>query len=387
MDAKTIQRRYDLDWLRVLGILLVFVYHSTRFYNVEEWNIKNNIWYPSVEVWNGFATSFMMPLMFAISGASLFYAMGKGGFGKFLKDKVLRLLVPLLVCVFTHASLQEYLRDKTHGLFSGNYFQFLPRYFHLDRMAWTGEHLWYLLFLFLFSIILYPIMSWLKGNGRGFLTKLDEVIAKTGMLYTLILPPFLLLVLAGSDSPLMEGEGGYPYIVYLWILLLGFLIVSGERVQEKIRQLRWVSTLIGLALVIGFCILYTLTPDKENISLKLALAVLMRIFGGWIFILGFFGLSMEFLTKRTPFLEYANEAVLPFYIFHQTVLLCVGYFVLQWGIPDVLEWMVIVVISFVIIMTLYEFAVRRFNVMRFLFGMKSLPKKVVQPTTEVVTAI
>jgi len=172
MDAKTIQRRYDLDWLRVLGILLVFVYHSTRFYNVEEWNIKNNIWYPSVEVWNGFATSFMMPLMFAISGASLFYAMGKGGFGKFLKDKVLRLLVPLLVCVFTHASLQEYLRAKSHGLFAGNFFQFLPQYFRLDRMAWTGEHLWYLLFLFLFSIILYPLMSWLKGNGRGFLTEI-----------------------------------------------------------------------------------------------------------------------------------------------------------------------------------------------------------------------
>jgi glucan biosynthesis protein C len=93
MDAKTTQRRFDLDWLRVLSTLLVFVYHSTRFYNVEEWNIKNNIWYPSVEVWNGFSTSFMMPLMFAISGASLFYAIGKGNFGKFLKDKVLRCLV------------------------------------------------------------------------------------------------------------------------------------------------------------------------------------------------------------------------------------------------------------------------------------------------------
>jgi hypothetical protein len=58
--------------------------------------IKNNIWYSSVEVWNGFATSFMMPLMFAISGASLFYAIGKGGFGKFVKDKVQRLLIPLL---------------------------------------------------------------------------------------------------------------------------------------------------------------------------------------------------------------------------------------------------------------------------------------------------
>ena len=374
MDTKTIQRRYDLDWLRVLGILFVFIYHSTRFYNVEEWNIKNVIWYSTVEVWNVFATSFMMPLMFAISGASLFYAMGKGGFGKFIKDKVLRLLVPLLVCVFTHASLQEYLRDKSHGLFTGNYFQFLPQYFRLDRIEWKGEHLWYLLFLFLFSIILYPLMSWLKGKGRGFLTRLESVIAKTGVLYTLMLPPLLLFVLLGPDSPWMEDNGGYPYIAYLWILLLGFLVVSGERVQEKIRQLRWVSTLVGLALVIGFCTLYTLTPDKDTVSLSLVLAFIMRVFGGWTCVLGFMGLSMQYLTARKPFLEYANEAVLPFYIFHQTILLVVGYFVLQWGIPDVLEWTIIVAISFIIIMVLYEFTVRRFNVMRFLFGMKPTRK-------------
>jgi hypothetical protein len=60
----------------------------------------------------------MMPLMFVISGASLFYALGKGGFGKFLTDKVLRLLVPLFVGALTHLSLQSYLWDKTHGLFS-----------------------------------------------------------------------------------------------------------------------------------------------------------------------------------------------------------------------------------------------------------------------------
>jgi peptidoglycan/LPS O-acetylase OafA/YrhL len=374
MDAKTIQRRYDLDWLRVLGILLVFAFHSSRLYNVEDWNVKNIIWYPSVEVWVGFSSSFMMPLMFAISGASLFYALGKGGFGKYLKDKFLRLLVPLLVCVFTHASLQEYLRDKTHGLFSGNYFQFLPQYFQLDRIEWKGEHLWYLLALFLFSIILYPLMRWLKGKGSGFLTKLDGVIAKTGVLYTLMLPPLLLNVLLGRDSPWMEENGGYPYIAYLWILLLGFLIVSGERLQEKIRQLRWVSLTLGLGLVIGFCILYTLTADKDTVSLSLVLAAVMRFFGGWICVLGFFGLAAQYLTTPKPGLEYANEAVLPFYIFHQTILLVVGYFVLQWGLPDILEWAIVVVVSLVLIMTLYEFAVRRWNVMRFLFGMKPMKK-------------
>ena len=49
-----------------------------------------------------------------------------------------------------------------------------------------------------------------------------------------------------------------------------------------------------------------------------------------------------------------------------------GYFVVQWAIPDLLKWLIIVPVSFVIIMALYEFLVRRFNVMRVLFGMKPL---------------
>ena len=385
MNAKLSQRRYDLDWLRVFGILFVFIYHSTRLYNVEDWVVKNDIWYPSVELWNGFATSFMMPLMFAISGASLFYAMGKGGFGKFLKDKVLRLLVPLLVGALTHASLQVYLYNITHGQFSGNYFQFLPQYYHLDTIAWEGMHLWYLKYLFLFSIILYPLMRWLKGAGHNVLSKLDGVLARTGMVYILALP-ILLLFLLPSDAPLMDENGGWPYLMYLFFLLWGFVIVSDERLQDSIRQLRRVSLSVGLILVAGSTILYSQVANTDVISPSMILVGLMRTFGGWSCVLAFFGLGMQYLTARTPRLDYANEAVLPFYILHQTVLLAVGYFVLQWAIPDVLEWAIVVVISFAIIMGIYEYLVRRNNALRFLFGMKPLPMKPVQEPQQAMQA-
>ena len=72
MDTKPRIRFNYLDWLRVMGLLIVIIYHTTRLYNFEDWNVKNNIWYHSVEYWNSFATTFMMPLMFVISGASLF---------------------------------------------------------------------------------------------------------------------------------------------------------------------------------------------------------------------------------------------------------------------------------------------------------------------------
>jgi hypothetical protein len=72
--------------------------------------------------------------------------------------------------------------------------------------------------------------------------------------------------------------------------------------------------------------------------------------------------------------------VLPFYIFHQTVLLAVGFFVVQWALPAPLKWLIIASVSFAAILALYEFLVRRWNILRFLFGMKPLaPKPALEP--------
>ncbi|MGW8250019.1 MAG: acyltransferase family protein [Anaerolineales bacterium] len=383
MDAKPKTRNNYLDWLRVIGILVVFIYHSTRFYNVESWTVKNEIWYPVVELWNGFATSWMMPLMFTISGASLFYAMGKAGFGRFFKDKILRLLVPLVFSILTHISLQSYLDSYSHGLFSGSYFQYLPQYY-LTALDIRGAHLWYLLFLFVYSILLYPLFRWLKGSGQGFLSRVSRKTSGTVVLYTLTLPILLLYLVIPSDSVLLESNGGYPYIMYLWFIVLGFLLVSNQEMQDKIRQLRWFSTAAGPALVFGFIALYSQIANPEEVSPALILAGMMRVFGGWITVLAFFGQGMQFLTVRTPRLDYANEAVLPFYILHQSVLLAVGYIVLQWALPEVVEWAVIVVVSFALIMVIYEYLVRRWNVMRFLFGMKVIAKPAHLPVSPAV---
>jgi glucans biosynthesis protein C len=91
---------------------------------------------------------------------------------------------------------------------------------------------------------------------------------------------------------------------------------------------------------------------------------------------------MHYLNFSRPFLNHANEAVLPFYILHQTVILCVGYFVVQWPIPDLLKWGIILVTSLAIIIATYEFLIRRFNVMRFLFGLKPLSKPSVARSRE-----
>jgi glucan biosynthesis protein C len=115
-------------------------------------------------------------------------------------------------------------------------------------------------------------------------------------------------------------------------------------------------------------------PGAEAFSLKFVLfQVIWSIasFGSVVFILG---LGMRYLNFDNRALSYCNEAVLPFYLFHQTIILMVGYYVIRWPIASPLKFAIIAVLSFAAIMALYELLVRRFNVMRFLFGMRLIKK-------------
>jgi hypothetical protein len=61
-------------------------------------------------------------------------------------------------------------------------------------------------------------------------------------------------------------------------------------------------------------------------------------------------MARKFLSFSNRFLSYANEAVLPFYILHHLVIICVGFYVIQWDIPVPAKYLLIIVMSFAIIM-------------------------------------
>jgi len=382
MDTKTVQRRFDLDWLRVLAILSVFLYHSTRFFNFWDWHVKNAVTYGWVQALESFMEIWMMPLIFLISGASIFYAMEKGGAGKFFKDKVLRLLVPLVVVVFSHASLQVYLERLTHSQFSGSYFAFLPHYFEgayletggVGNFAFAGMHMWYVMVLFIYCLIFYPLFRWWKGSGRGVLNRLGNILASPWTMWLALAFPIFFLDIWTDDTGWMLGSGGWPFLYYIFFLLYGFVIVSHERLQANIRRARWTYLVAGLILGAAYAFLSANVANPTIEPWENELGDPLYLLSACTLLPAFLGFAMQHLTRNTPFLKYAGETVLPFYILHQTVLLVIGYFVVQWALPDLAKWAIIFTSSFVIIMVLYEFVVRRFNFMRVLFGMKPMSK-------------
>jgi hypothetical protein len=114
-------------------------------------------------------------------------------------------------------------------------------------------------------------------------------------------------------------------------------------------------------------------PGGEPFSLLYVLFNTAMSIASWSWVAFMLSLGMKYLNVKSKLVTYANEAVLPFYIFHQTIILCVGWFVIRWNIGIGPKYLIIAMVSFALIMVLYEVLVRRFNVARFFFGMR--PKK------------
>lgn len=375
-------RRYDIDWLRVLLILAVLVFHSLRFFDLEGWNVKSDTTYLGVQVLVVFISRWLMPAIFIISGMATFYALEKRRAGQFVKDRAQRLLVPLLVGLFTHIPLQVYLAQVTQNHYRGSFWAWYPSVFdgRNGNFNWIGGHLWYLEVLFLFSLVCLPLFIWLlKGAGKNALSWLGSHLSSPAGLYLVVLPLILLSASLDPDSGSLltsEDFGGWNLPSHLIFFVSGFILASSPSMQVSMVRIRWASLVIGIVVfILGVVLALLLTGGNAAFGTPFYfLWTVISSLSCWACVLAILGFGRQQLNFRNASLDYANEAVLPFYVLHQSVLFVVGFYVLSWAIPDLAQWAIILAGTFVMIMLLYEFLIRRINFLRVLFGMKPAPK-------------
>jgi glucan biosynthesis protein C len=157
-------RQYYLDWIRVGTILLVYFFHCGRFFDYGDWHVKNAAFSPAIDFFTYALVGWMMPMFFFISGASTWFALGAKSNKQFVSDRSKRIFIPLLMGILLLSPHQVYLERLTHHQFSGSFIDFIPHYFSGwyafgGNFAWMGLHLWYLLLLFVYSLLTLP-SSW-----------------------------------------------------------------------------------------------------------------------------------------------------------------------------------------------------------------------------------
>lgn len=326
-----------------------------------------------------FLNRWRLPLPFFISGAGTWFNLQRRGPGKFLWERVVRLLLPFCVGVYIVAPPQTYMVLKVVGWKGlGSYFDFWKSLFTSVPLPYPNggvewHHLWFLPYLFVFSLAGLPLLMLIRSDaGCAIVDRLAGACERTGFIYLLNIPNVVAAVVLVPHWPLkMNLVSDWANLFgSLLTFLLGFIICGSDRFLALVERRRLEFAYVAGVLAVAFCL----------IRLHGTLAALSPVHQHWIFtlvdsylamamILALVGWSRVKLNRDSPSLRYTYSAVYPFYIVHQTITVAIGYACLDWHAPFAVKFPLLCGGTFVGSWAFYEI-VRRNRITRMAFGMK-----------------
>lgn len=369
---KTAQTRlFELDWLRVILVFMVFLHHVCMPFNGDKFHIMNAESSKLLDDIMVYFEQWRLPLLLLISGAGTVMAFSRRTAWQFVKERGLRLLIPLIFGVMFVVPPQTFFEYRSEFT---SYMDLYP------RVLINGEknHLWFIEFLFMFSIICLPLILFLRSNTSAGLRNRIEIIFSRW--YGLLLWVLPLLLLRLITNILIDFDGGSisktaKFLYYLYFFVAGIVLISCKNLWATMQHYRFVyfrAALISLLLFYGYYYLpQTLLPEIISREIRWAVWWIVSAVVGWTTMLSVIGFAAVYLNRPNPLLAKLNEAVYPFYILHQTVIVVMAYYIIQWDIQLLFKLLLLAAASFSGIILLYGF-VYRFNALRLLFGMKPL---------------
>jgi glucan biosynthesis protein C len=381
-SAQTAVRLHYLDWLRVLATLGVFFFHAINVFSPARFEINNAERSDVIMMIQAFFFPWGMPLFFQVAGAGSWFALRRRTAGQFTRERTLRLLVPFFTGTLLLGPVQIYLswsHKSQTGVFTGSFLEFLadrvprigPKYFGA-----FGYHMWFLGFLFAFSLLALPLFTWLKGEaGRRAVSRLAGLCERRGAILLFILP--LAVVRLGLQPFFPEAQDWADFFSHGAFFVLGYLLFSDERFLRAIRR-DW-PILLGvgiIAMLAATAIGMSLESfDIERVPRTFWEFLMWGLIAvcGWCWTAFMLFIGMRYLDHDSKVLRYGLSVNLPFFVVHQPVILAIAYFVVQWEASIAFKLLVVILGAFAVSIGLTEL-VKRVGILRVLFGMKPLPK-------------
>jgi len=361
MSTSNTSRRHDIDALRAIAFALLILYHVGMFYVPWDWHVKSA--YPArwLELPMSLLNQWRMPLVFLISGLAVNFLLGEGeqrrlGYRAFAWLRFKRLMWPLLFGMALIVPPQAYLEALHNEATQPGYLAFLSQYFTFhgwpegafsgSDFGLTWNHLWYLPYLLLYTLSLTAILHWL---GRPAYALRGRFRSLRGL--RLVLVPVAILLPIGiwifPRFPYISHDlltDGYAHLMYGTFFLYGYLIGRDPGLWAEIARLRWRT--LGLALI-TFLVLMSLNeiaPDAPSTPFDLA-QIFVIYLNRWTWLLVVLGWGHHGLNRPMGWLNYANRAVYPWYILHQTIIVIAGVWLSSFALGPLAEPAALILIT------------------------------------------
>ncbi len=362
-------RIYELDWLRVLLIFAVFMHHVLMPFNGDDWHIMNNESSKLLDDIMVYFEQFRLPALFFIAGAGSFLLLSKVTFKAFLKDKFLRLFIPFVVGMMVVVPPQTYFEDPQA-------FESLWQAYPELAFKFQPNNLWFIEFLVVFSLLALPLFKLTESDlfDKGF-RRFESFSLRPFGLFSWV---FSLIALRVILKWFIHDDGHSVTnlslsLFYLWFFVSGMWMIKSANIWAKLlshRKLHLICLVVSSLLFYG----YYYSPDLSpylSLNMRWAIWWLVCCLVAWSALLTLLGYGQKYFNSRPRWLKLTNELIYPFYIFHQTVIVVLGYFVIHMSWSLSFKASVLLVSAFVITSALCLLLVYPFNINRRLFGLKN----------------
>jgi glucan biosynthesis protein C len=379
-------RMFWLDWVRVLAMGILFLFHSSRPFAPPSWHIMNPTLSLGFTLFDVFVSGWIMPLFFAVSGIAVYFSLAKRSAFQFVKERFMRLMIPfffvgllviLPVNVYYDAVFHRYFAGGFLSFYLGPYFtkyfpfdlNFSPTYFADSNQ---GIYLWYLFWLFVFSLITFHLFKWLAAErNRKRFSKLYAVCNMHGGILLLAVP--LIIVNTAAVPPYFifpSGYGGWKLPAYLVLFITAYVMASSPKFEESVEKNRVPALLFGIITsLLVFALSTIVLSDPSAMERYYVPVSIVWALNGWCWVTAILGFGRKHLSFDHKYLKVSNELVLPFYILHQSVIVAVAFYVVGLDLIVIEKYLLIVLVSFSIIVALL-YPISKINLLRFLFGMR-----------------
>lgn len=348
-------RRYDLDWIRIAAFALLILYHCGMFYVTWDFHVKSSRASDAIEPLMLLSNPWRLTLLFIVSGAASRFMADKMKPGQFTWARMGRLWPPLLLAFFVIVPPQSYYEivEALQALppdVAARHWNMLDNFwikYATGSGQWcdadgclftpTYNHMWFVAYLILYTLALVLLLPLLRRLPKAF----AWLLAGPGLLLT----PWLFLFAARAILYPIYGEthdfraDPYAHTTYFAAFLFGFVIAKYEPFFQRCMKWRLPALLTAFAAWAALISINAMYPGEATPPDWIyTVARGVRELQAWTAIIAAIGFAHRYLrTADGPIRRMLTQAIFPFYLIHQTIIIVAGHYLDELQLPIALE--------------------------------------------------